>query len=174
MSEENANPYESPQDKKAATTPKVGWHFSLPIGLALLGVIALLCFFNLGAGLFLAVVSVPAYLRSVRKSSVQAAEGFDVTNLDRFLFFLGSTVLVLFIATTTFIAFFITCTGSLLALDAAGVAGSLGYGNGNEFIAPIAASAVGLIAFVWQYWRSWPRVKPNRAADVKEKSGENK
>ena len=169
----SANPYETPHNPAVPPT-RVRWDYSLPMGLTLVGVIVMLCFFNRGAGFLLAVVSIPAYLRAVRKSSVQVAEGFDITNLDRFLFFVASALMVAFFATTAFIAFLVTCSGSMMALEAAGTTSLtwIGYGNGYESIAAIVAFAVSLFAFGWQYWRSWPRVAKSKPNDVESKSGD--
>lgn len=156
-----ANPYAAPLTDAAIAT-KLRWSFSVPMAIALTGIIAVTAFLNFGLGVIMGVMTIPAYIRAVRRSSVRFTEGESVTNSDRLLTFLGSLVLVLVFAGAAIFAFFITCTGGFFSGDVTDV---------TVPIILIVSACAGLLAFGSLYWWSWPRrkqVPPKQSIDEPE------
>lgn len=139
------NPYAPPT---ASSERRLSPRLSVTLGVILLIVIAVAFLLDVSLGVGVVLVAIPAYARAVRLSSIRAAKGLCVSNLDRILAFLGSVGVVVGCVVAGAIAFFTTCTGLVFSGAIATEAGG---------VITIVLSVAGfLFAVVWIYRLTWP------------------
>jgi hypothetical protein len=110
-----------------------------------------------GLGILLAVIAVPAFVRTSAATSAQErAAGRPVDVPDKVGLFLGSVGVILLIGLAGFGAFFAACWASCAALS---VTGAFRGGGGNAALVWINLFAGGIaLAFVvWLIRKTWPR-----------------
>lgn len=137
-------------------SPKV----SIPLAVGLAVLILLACIVNLGLGISLLLVSVPAYIRAANSSFQKVLAGAQLSTSDRVQAFVSSVVVVGVCAIAGGIGFFATCVG-VLVVGSAG-AGAIEANIGSEAIVLLAILICGIGFFSAAgvvYWLFWPRRK---------------
>jgi hypothetical protein len=110
-----------------------------------------------GLGILLAVIAVPAFVRTSAATSAQEqSAGRPVDVPDKVGLFLGSIGVVLLIGLAGFGAFFAACWASCAALS---VTGAFRGGGGDAALVWINlfAGGIALALVVWLLRKTWPR-----------------
>jgi hypothetical protein len=153
------NPYEPPIAPPVQTGPRglipEGLSVPLAIGLAVVILIALVV--NLGMGISLLLISVPAYFRAAGKTFQKISQGKVPSTWERVLAFVASIMVVYFCAFAGAIACCVTCAGVLTVLIAG--EGYQALGGRNDAIIAIAllvCGGIGILAAGYVFWLFWP------------------
>lgn len=146
-------PYASPlSDANEGASSKL----SLPLFVGLLTLVILAFWLNIGVGIGVLLISIPAYARAAGVTSQQAHSGHVSSTSERIVAFLGSIGVVLACCVAGGIAFFATCTASLFFVSP--LEQTFGGGAGIWFL--VGASCLGfLAAAALVYNVCWPRRK---------------
>lgn len=148
------NPYAAPV--VATIVERMPAKLSVPLGLLLLAIIVAAFFFDVGLGVGCLLLAVPAYARAVGNTVRKARSGVEASLTDRLLSFLASVGVVIVCGIAGGIAFFGTCTASLMvAVPMQG-----GWDGDGFFMLLILLSCLGFFGCAgFVYWTLWPRRK---------------
>jgi hypothetical protein len=114
-----------------------------------------------GLGILLAVIAVPAFVRTSAATSAQEqSAGRPVDVPDKVGLFLGSIGIMLLIGLAGFGAFFAACWASCAALSVTG-AFRRGGGNSGLLLVNLFAGGIALALVGWLLWKTWPH-RPGR------------
>lgn len=144
------NPYIPPSESPGTAAPS---QLSIPLAVLLVAFIVGVFFVNIGLGIGVLLLAIPAYARAVGSSAQRLAEGKSLTIFDRLLGFFGSVAVVVACAFAGCCALFATCTGAIVIVGIP----SGGQGDVASFLVPIVAIGGFLFAAISVYRAAWPR-----------------
>ncbi|MDZ4851166.1 MAG: hypothetical protein SGI77_17905 [Pirellulaceae bacterium] len=140
-SDAQQNPY-APQPN-FDSRPRLSPSLSVPLAVALVVFLAIASIINIGLGIALAILAIPAYIRAASSSVRKARLGMELSTSDRVLSFIASMGVVIASVIAGCIGLFVTCWGVLFAN---GVMGSKPLIKGDIIIT--LAFAVSVAGFI--------------------------
>ncbi len=142
------NPYAASNTEIRPPRDALPVYISVPLAIVLLLIVATAFWYNIGLGISVSILVVPAYIRAVASSFRKMAAGEDVSNSDRLLAFFGSLGVVVLSCIAGGIGFFVTCFTLLMGFNGSSSQESL-------IIGLLALGFFGTAGLV--YWLFWPK-----------------